>query len=101
MTGVAKSATCYITWQGDVKVIGNYRTSSGTRPAGTATVTITNVEDGAAGAVTISPQQVEAGSNHGVVSVKFTALGTMDDGQVSLELPTFRLGYIPERSRTT
>ena len=73
---------------GDVKVIGNYRTSTGTRPAGTATVTITNVEDGAAGAVTIGPQQVEAGSNHGVVSVKFTALGTMDDGRVSLELPT-------------
>ena len=44
--------------------------------------------DGAAGTVTISPQQVEAGSNHGVVSVKFTALGTMDDGRVSLELPT-------------
>ena len=72
---------------GDVKVIGNYRTSTGTRPAGTTTVTILNVTDGAAGAVTIGPQQVEAGSNHGVVNVKFTALGTMDDGKVSLELP--------------
>ena len=84
--GVAKSLLHNVA--GDVKVIGNYRTSSGARPAGTAPITITNVEDGAAGAVTISPQQVEAGSNHGVVSVKFTALGTMDDGRVSLELPT-------------
>ena len=73
---------------GDVNITGNFRTSSGSRPAGTAKVTITNVEDGAAGAVTISPQQVEAGSNHGVVSVRFTALGTMDSGKVSLELPT-------------
>ena len=86
--GAAKSATLIHNVAADVKVIGNYRTSSGARPAGTATITITNVKDGAAGTVTISPQQVEAGSNHGVVSVKFTALGTMDDGRVSLELPT-------------
>ena len=79
--GTDKSATVVGAKAGDVKVIGNYRTSTGTRPAGTATVTIVNVKDGAAGPVTISPQQVEAGSNHGVVSVKFTALGTMDDGQ--------------------
>ena len=84
--GVAQSLLHNVA--GDVKVIGNYRTSSGARPAGTAIVEITNVMDGAAGPVTIGPQQVEAGSNHGVVSVKFTALGTMDDGRVSLELPT-------------
>ena len=86
--GTDKSATVVGAKAGDVKVIGNYRTSTGTRPAGTATITITNVMDGAAGTVTISPKQVEAGSNHGVVRVKFTALGTMDGGQVSLELPT-------------
>ena len=85
--GAAKSATVVAAKAGDVKVIGNYRTSTGTRPAGIATVKILNVADGAAGTVTISPQQVEAGSNHGVVSIKFTALGTMDGGQVSLELP--------------
>ena len=85
--GAAKSATVVGNKAGDVKVIGNYRTSTGTRPAGIATVKILNVKDGAAGTVTIGPQQVEAGSNHGVVSVKFTALGTMDDGQVSLDLP--------------
>ncbi len=84
--GVAQSLLHNVA--GDAKVIGNYRTSSGARPAGTAIVEITNVMDGAAGPVTIGPQQVEAGSNHGVVSVKFTALGTMDDGRVSLELPT-------------
>ena len=88
--GDAKSATVVAAKAGDVKVIGKYKTSTTTRTAETATVTITNVEDGAAGAVTISAgsnYSVEAGSNHGVVSVKFTALGTMDDGRVSLELP--------------
>ena len=39
----------------DVKVIGNFRTSTGSRPAGTATVTLTKVKDGAAKAVTIDP----------------------------------------------
>ena len=88
--GTGKSATVVANKAGDVKVIGKYKTSTTTRTAETATVTITNVEDGAAKAVTIeagSDYSVEAGSNHGVVSVKFTALGTMDDGRVSLELP--------------
>ena len=71
-----------------VKVIGNYRTAAGTRPAGTATVTLTNVMDGAAKAVTIRPREVEAGSSHSKIDVTFTALGTMDGGKVSLELPT-------------
>ncbi len=86
--GTGKSATVVGAKAGDVKVIGNYKTATGTRPAGTATVKILNVMDGAAGTVTISPKQVEAGSNHGVVMVKFTALGTMDTGHVSLELPS-------------
>ena len=73
----------------DIPLTGNFRTSSGSRPAGTAKVTLTNVEDGNAKEVKITPyQQVEAGSNHSVISVKFTAAGTMDGGKVSLELPT-------------
>ena len=72
----------------EVKVIGNYRTTAGTRSAGTTTVTLTNVMDGHAKEVEISPQQAEAGSSHSQINVTFTAIGTMDGGQVSLELPT-------------
>ena len=51
-------------------------------------------------AVAINPSQVEAGSNHGVISIKFTAIGTMDGGYVSLGSPVNRLGINAERSRT-
>ena len=85
--GTGKSATVVGNKAQDVKVIGSYKTITGVRPAGTATVKILNVADGAAKSVTIDDQQVEAGSNHSVIEVKFTALGTMDGGQVSLELP--------------
>ena len=73
---------------GEVKLIGNFKTSSGSRSAGTATVTLTNVADGDAQEVKISPREVEAGSSHHTISITFKALGTMDDGRVSLELPT-------------
>ena len=79
---------------GDVKIVGNFRTSTGSRPAGTATVKLTNVADGHAKAVVINPSQVEAGSNHGVISVKFTAIGTMDGGYVSLDLPSTGWGLM-------
>ena len=79
---------------GDVKVIGNFRTSTGSRPAGTATVTLTKVADGHAKAVTISPSQVNAGSNDGVIRIKFTAIGTMDGGYVSLDLPSTGWGLM-------
>ena len=78
----------------DVKVIGNFRTSTGSRPAGTATVKLTNVKDGAAKEVTIGPLEVEAGSNLGKINIKFTAIGTMDDGYVSLDLPSTGWGLM-------
>ena len=73
---------------GDVQVTGTFKTSASasTRTAGTATVTIGNIVDGA-GVATLSPLTVEAGSNHRVIEVVFVADGTMDGGQVSLEMP--------------
>ena len=74
---------------GTIGINGNYRTSSGPHSAGKAEVKIVNVEDGAAEEVTITPKQVEAGSNHSALYIKFTALGTMgDEGQVSVDLPS-------------
>ena len=84
--GTAKSLLHHVA--AEVKVIGNYRTAAGPRSAGTTTVTLTNVMDGHAKAVKISPQQAEAGSSHSQINVTFTAIGTMDGGKVSLELPT-------------
>ena len=73
---------------GDVNVTGTFRTSANasTRTAGTVTVTIGNIMDGAGMAV-LSPSSLEAGSSHRVVEVTFTAAGTMDGGNVSLEIP--------------
>ncbi|MYE89433.1 T9SS type A sorting domain-containing protein [Candidatus Poribacteria bacterium] len=73
---------------GDVKVTGTFRTSANasTRTAGTVTVTIGNIMDGTGMAV-LSPSSVEAGSSHRVVEVTFTAAGTMDGGNVTLEIP--------------
>ena len=73
-----------------VKITGNFRTTAAisSRSAGDAFVTLTNVMDGHAKEVKISPQQAEAGSSHSKINVTFTAIGTMDGGQVSLELPT-------------
>ena len=72
-----------------IGINGNYRTSSGTHSAGKAEVKIDNVKDGAAEEVTITPKQVEAGSSHSALYIKFTALGTMGDaGQVSVDLPS-------------
>ncbi len=73
---------------GAVQVSGTFRTSSGasTRTAGTATVTLSNVEDGM-GAAVLSPGTIEAGSSNRAIEVVFTAAGTMDGGAVSLEIP--------------
>ena len=73
---------------GDVNVTGTFRTSANasTRTAGTVTLTIGNIMDGTGMAV-LSPSSLEAGSSHRVVEVTFTAAGTMDGGNVSLEIP--------------
>ncbi len=73
---------------GAVEVAGTFRTSRGasTRTAGTATVTLSNVEDGM-GAAVLSPGTIEAGSSNRAIEVVFTAAGTMDGGAVSLEIP--------------
>ena len=73
---------------GDVKVSGTFKTSANasTRTAGTVTVTIGNIMDGTGMAV-LSPGSIEAGSNHRVVEVTFTAAGTMDGGNVDLAIP--------------
>ncbi len=73
---------------GAVQVSGTFRTSSGasTRTAGTATVTLSNVEDGTGTAV-LSPGTIEAGSSNRAIEVVFTAAGTMDGGAVSLGIP--------------
>ncbi len=73
---------------GAVQVSGTFRTSSGasTRTAGTATVTLSNVEDGTGTAV-LSPGTIEAGSSNRAIEVVFTAAGTMDGGAVTLEIP--------------
>ncbi len=73
---------------GAVQVSGTFRTSSGasTRTAGTATVTLSNVEDGM-GAAVLSPGTIEAGSSNRAIEVVFTAAGTMDGGAVSLGIP--------------
>ncbi len=73
---------------GTVEVSGTFRTSSGasTRTAGTATVTLSNVEDGT-GTARLSPGSIEAGSSNQAIEVVFTAAGTMDGGAVTLEIP--------------
>ncbi len=73
---------------GAVQVSGTFRTSRGasTRTAGTATVTLSNVEDGT-GTARLSPGSIEAGSSNQAIEVVFTAAGTMDGGAVSLEIP--------------
>ena len=73
---------------GKITIDGRFRTSSGSRSAGTVTVNIDNVADGAGSAEITSSATIEAGSNNGQIQVKFTAAGTMDKGKVSLEVPS-------------
>ena len=74
-----------------VAVTGTFKTSatSSTRTAGTVHVKIGNIADGT-GLATIpaAQREIEAGSNHRVIEVEFTAEGTMDGGMVSLEMPS-------------
>ena len=72
---------------GKITIDGRFRTSSGSRSAGTVTVNIENVADGTGSAEIATSESIEAGSNDNYVQVKFTAAGTMDGGKVSLEVP--------------
>ena len=75
---------------GNVTVVGTFKTSAGVsaRRAGTVTVTIGNIVDGLGSVqIPVGQRSVEAGSNHRTVEIEFVAVGTMDGGQVSLEMP--------------
>ena len=85
---------------GEITIDGRFRTSSGPRSAGTVTVNIGNVADGTGSAEITTSESIEAGSNDDYVQVKFTAVGTMDDGKVSLEVP-HRLGHPTDRPHKT
>ena len=56
------------------------------KDAGKVEVEITNAADGS-GTATISPSELKAGSNTEEITIKFTAVGTMDDGDVRLRIP--------------
>ena len=81
----------------DVPITALFKTSEGgsSRTAGTATVRIGKIADGTGTAIIktnygrslVESGLIEAGSNHRVVTVEFTAVGTMDGGAVSLEIP--------------
>ena len=85
---------------GKITIDGRFRTSSGSRSAGTVTVNIENVADGTGSAEIATSESIEAGSNDNYVQVKFTAAGTMDGGKVSLEVPA-RLGHPTDRPHKT
>ena len=74
---------------GTVKIPGTFRTSSSSsvRTAGEVEITLGNVPDGK-GDATLRPLTIEAGSGTGAITVEYTAEGTMDGGQVSLEIPS-------------
>ena len=74
---------------GDVKINGYYWASSGSprRGAGTAEIEVTNADDGT-GKATIRPTTAKAGSIDTTFTIAYTAAGTMDGGQVSLQLPS-------------
>ena len=76
-----------------VDFIGEFKTRSGARSrrAGTVEVEVLNVEDGSGSATiataTTPRYSVKAGSVDNKITVVFTADGTMDGGQVTLERP--------------
>ena len=72
-----------------VRVSGTFRVSSsaGTRSAGSVTVRLINIKDGT-GSATLSPTSIAAGSNNQAIEVVYTAAGTMNGGQVVLEIPS-------------
>ena len=76
-----------------VDFIGEFKTRSGARSrrAGRIEVEVLNVENGSGNATittaTTPRYSVKAGSVDNKITVKFTAAGTMDGGQVTLERP--------------
>ena len=74
---------------GTADIIGEFQMHKGVtkRRAGRVEVAVTNVHDGT-GSATISPYKaINAGSTDNTITVVYKAIGTMNGGQVSLELP--------------
>ena len=67
------------------------------KDAGKVEVEVTNAADGS-GTAEISPSELKAGSNTEEITIKFTAVGTMDGGDVRLRIPN-RLGRSTKRRR--
>ena len=74
--------------QEEVEIKGYFKSGASLpeRASNIQTVEITNVA-ASSGEATISPTSVEAGSTDNDMVVRFTAQGSMDGGQVRLELP--------------
>ena len=74
--------------QEEVEIRGYFKSGASLpeRVSEIVVVDVTNVAHGS-GTVTIGPTSVEAGSTDNDMTVRFTAEGSMDGGQVRLELP--------------
>ena len=87
-----KNASIQPTAADGVKIFGYYNarsTSSSSRvTAGVEEVDITNVVDGTGTAEIKKPLSVKAGSSGNLFEIEYKAVGTMDNGAVSLEKPT-------------
>ena len=84
----SEKAVLHYTANDAIRIYGTFRVSPGT--GGTTqpvTIKLNNIADGT-GSATLSPISVEAGSNNRAIEVVFTAAGTMNDGKVSLEIPS-------------
>ena len=93
--GTTSKPVTVSTEAGEAEFVGYYRSGKvGTSKqnlaefrAGEETITVDNVADGS-GTATISPTPVRAGSvTSNKITVRFTAAGTMEGGQVRLEIP--------------
>ena len=75
---------------GEPEKITGFFWTSGSRgrgyDAGKVEVEITNAADDS-GTATISPSELKAGSNTEEITIKYTAVGTMDGGDVRLRIP--------------
>ena len=86
-------ATVQANAEEDIVIRGSFKASANSqaRSAGSVKVEVTNVADGSGTAtimVSTGDDFVQAGSIRNEIRVRFTAAGTMDEGKVSLQIPT-------------
>ena len=93
---LARTGTVVVTYKkgmvqrtaGEVEIKGYFKPGGGLpeRASDIQDVTITNVADGS-GTATIDRDSVDAGSNDNRIIIRYKADGSMDGGQVRLEIP--------------